>query len=92
MEVEIVYASETTQQLLSLSVQPGCTVQQAIDQSGLLTVFPEIDLKPNSVGIWAEKRPLDTVLIPGDRVEIYRPLLMSPTEARKLRAQRKGAS
>ena len=50
----------------------GATVQQAIDASGLLARFPEIDLDVQKVGVFGKLKPLDTVLADHDRVEIYR--------------------
>ncbi len=90
MKVELVYAGLDTQHLVSVEVPDGCSIKQAIQQSGLLAEFPEINISINEVGIWAEKKPLDTVLKENNRVEIYRPLLLSPTEARRLRAQQAG--
>lgn len=88
LRVEVAYANEATQRLYALELPVGTNLRQAIEQSGVLTDFPEIDLTQHTVGVWAKKQPLDTVLNEGDRVEIYRPLHLSPTEARKLRAER----
>ncbi len=68
-------------------MQSGCTASQAIDQSTLLT---EAGLQLDEdilIGIYGKQCPSDTPLHDQDRVEIYRPLLLSPTEARRLRAQ-----
>jgi putative ubiquitin-RnfH superfamily antitoxin RatB of RatAB toxin-antitoxin module len=64
----------------------GATVQQAIEASGLLQKFPEIDLTKNKLGIYAKLAKPDTVLRDRDRVEIYRPLIADPKEVRKQRA------
>jgi putative ubiquitin-RnfH superfamily antitoxin RatB of RatAB toxin-antitoxin module len=40
----------------------------------------------HQVGIFGKKKPLDTVLREGDRVELYRPLLADPKETRRRRA------
>jgi putative ubiquitin-RnfH superfamily antitoxin RatB of RatAB toxin-antitoxin module len=62
------------------------TAKQAIEVSGILERFPEIDLKINKIGIFGKVAKLDTLLTEGDRVEIYRPLIADPKEARKKRA------
>ena len=85
--VEVVYATAKKQKLLSIKVPVGCTAQQAIEQSGLLLEFPEIDLSQQKIGIFAKAVKLDTVLRHKDRVEIYRPLIADPKEVRRQRAQ-----
>lgn len=86
MLVEVVYATEIRQKLLSVKVPVGSTVEEAIRRSGLLTEFPEIDLAINKVGIFSKACKLDTVLREKDRVEIYRPLIADPKEVRRQRA------
>ncbi|MEJ2384889.1 MAG: RnfH family protein [Xanthomonadales bacterium] len=86
--VEVVYATRERQRLVSLEVEPGCTVGEAIERSGLAASFPELVVDPGAVGIFSRKVPLDHALRPGDRVEIYRPLIADPKEARRRRAQK----
>ncbi len=71
---------------------PRSTVRDAVLASGVLEVFSEIDLETVPVGIFSRRVELDTQLTDGDRVEIYRRLQLSPTEARRLRAERKKVS
>lgn len=85
INIEIVYASETSQNLVQLKIEPGTSIVQAIKDSGLLQAFPEININDCQVGIFSKKTGLDTILQDRDRVEIYRPLKISPKEARKLR-------
>ncbi len=89
LEVEVAYALLERQFLKAIKLERGATVREAIVASGVLSEFPQIDLESVSVGIFSKRITLDTPLSDGDRVEIYRPLLVSPTEARRLRAQRK---
>lgn len=42
-------------------------------------------------GVWGRVMPLDTVLRDGDRVELYRPLVVDPKVARRERFARQGA-
>ncbi len=87
--VEVVYAASPEQQLLkSLSVPAGTTVEEVVHHSGILNQFAEIDLKKNRLGIWGKRVGTETVIQPHDRIEVYRPLLIDPKEARKLRVKR----
>lgn len=88
LKIEVTYALPQKQTLLSLSVVDGTTVQQAIEQSGILQIHPDISLSENKVGIWYKTTKLTTELKTGDRIEIYRPLIADPKEVRKLRAQK----
>ena len=88
LEVEVAYALPHQQFLRRLKMPSGSTVRQAIVQSGVLSKFPEIDLKSVKLGIFSRPVDLDVPLNSGDRVEIYRPLILSPTDARRLRAER----
>ena len=88
IKVEVVYALPHEQKVLALEVEQGITVEQVIKQSGILEVYPEINLQQNKTGIYGELVKLNTVLRNHDRVEIYRPLEIDPKAARKLRAER----
>jgi hypothetical protein len=96
VHVEVAYAKETEQALLAVEGEKGLTVQDAIERSGILKRFPEIELGVNKVGVYGKLAKLDQTLESGDRVEIYRPLIADPKEQRKKRAaegkaMRKGA-
>ncbi len=86
LSVEVAYALPDQQTLLSIQVPQGATVQDAIEQSGILSSHPEIDLANNKVGVFGRIAKLDAALREGDRVEIYRPLIADPKEVRRLRA------
>ncbi len=86
INIEIVYAGETSQKLVQLEIEPGTSIAQAIKSSGLLKTCPEINMDDCQVGIFSKKASVDTILQDQDRVEIYRPLKISPKDARKLRA------
>jgi putative ubiquitin-RnfH superfamily antitoxin RatB of RatAB toxin-antitoxin module len=88
INIEIVYANPDDQRLLQREVNSNTTIKAAILQSRLLDNFPEINLEINNVGIFGKKVSLDTVVKEGDRIEIYRPLVCSPKEARRLRAKK----
>ena len=86
-KVEVVYASADKQQLVSVDFKPGMSAQEAIRASGLLEVFPEIQLDEAEIGVFSQKIALNDLLEAGDRVEIYRPLLVDPKDRRRQRAQ-----
>lgn len=84
--VEVVYAASGMQALVTLKMPAGATVEDAIQASGFMMHFPDIDLTVNRVGIYGKACSLDQKLKTGDRVEIYRPLQHDPKEARRQRA------
>ena len=86
MPVEVVYALPDRQSVVAVQVAKGATLRAAIEASGLLQDFPEIDLDSNAVGIFGHTRRLDEPVRAGDRVEIYRALLADPKDARRSRA------
>lgn len=94
IKVEVVYALPTKQTLLALSVVEGTKVPEAIEQSGILQQYPEINIADLAIGIFAKKlaNPADYILQEGDRIEIYRPLLADPKEVRRLRAEKAAAT
>jgi len=87
--VEVVYALSDTQSLIALTVAPGTTARQAIEQSGILQRHPQIDPAYRKIGIFGKAAAPDDVLKDGDRIEIYRPLIADPKDARRRRANRK---
>jgi putative ubiquitin-RnfH superfamily antitoxin RatB of RatAB toxin-antitoxin module len=89
IRLEVVYATAGEQTVLPAQVPPGATVEAAIRASGMLQRYPEIDLRRTAVGIFGERVTLDARVATGDRVEIYRPLLADPKEARRRREQRR---
>lgn len=86
IKVQVCYALPQRQELVNLSLPEGSTLQHALERSGLLAKYPEIDLTKNKFGVFAKLSKLDTVLRDRDRVEIYRPLIADPKEVRKKRA------
>ena len=87
--IEVAYALPNEQVLISLDVEQGTTVEQAIKLSGVLEKFPEIDLTKNKFGVFGKATKADEVLREKDRVEIYRPLIADPKESRRKRAEKK---
>ena len=86
MIVEVAYALADKQSLLTIEVERGATLKDAIEASGILEIFKQIDLTKDRVGIFSKFASLDTILQEKDRVEIYRSLVADPKEVRKERA------
>lgn len=87
IRVEVVYALPQRQELVALQMPEGATAGQAVEASGLLQKYPDIELDGrNKLGIFAKLTKADTVLRDRDRVEIYRPLIADPKAVRKKRA------
>lgn len=88
MPIEVVYASADQSWLIPFEIEEGTTVQQAIVISGILEQCPDINLQTNKVGLFSKIVELDVMLRAGDRIEIYRPLILEPKAARRLRAEK----
>jgi putative ubiquitin-RnfH superfamily antitoxin RatB of RatAB toxin-antitoxin module len=91
--VEVAYALPDKQKIISLQVSPGTTARQAVRESNIVAVFPEIDVDAAILGVFSHTLGTkgmpsaeEYVLKPMDRVEIYRPLIADPKEVRKQRA------
>ncbi|MFI3120889.1 MAG: RnfH family protein [Methylococcaceae bacterium] len=86
VNVEVAYAKPDEQAIVVLAMPEGATLDAAIKASGLLERFPEIALSEINAGIFGVACKLDQLVREGDRIEIYRPLLHDPKEARRQRA------
>jgi putative ubiquitin-RnfH superfamily antitoxin RatB of RatAB toxin-antitoxin module len=86
IDVEVAYATPEQQVIVALNMPVGATVEQAIQASGVLSRFPEIDAINLKTGIFGSVCKLDQSLKQADRVEIYRSLIHDPKEARRHRA------
>ncbi|MGJ7918674.1 RnfH family protein [Massilia sp. LXY-6] len=89
LQVYVVYATPREEFIHPMRVAPGTTIGQAIEGSGVLSRFPEINLVTQPVGIYGKKKTLETVLRERDRVELYRPLVADPKDSRRKRAAKK---
>ena len=85
--VEVTYALPQRAEIVKVSLPEGATVRDAIQASGLLERYPELDPDgANKIGIFAKLTKLDATVRDRDRVEIYRPLIADPKAVRKKRA------
>ena len=78
MQISVAYALPEKQIWLQLNVSDNATVMDAIEQSKILALFPEVNLQQQKVGIYGKFCKLETKLKDGDRVEIYRAITADP--------------
>ncbi|MEZ5538768.1 MAG: RnfH family protein [Pseudomonadales bacterium] len=86
IHIEVACALPERQVVEAMSVVAGCTARAAVLQSGLAAEFPDLDFAQLALGIYSKAVTDDYVLQEGDRIELYRPLLLDPKEARRQRA------
>jgi len=84
--VEVVFALPGRQRVYRVELEQGSCVMQAIETSGVLRDEPGLVVDPARLGVFARRVGPDDLLHDGDRVEVYRPLLLDPKEARRQRA------
>jgi putative ubiquitin-RnfH superfamily antitoxin RatB of RatAB toxin-antitoxin module len=89
LRIEVVYALPESEDAVQLTLSAGAKVRDAVLASGILERHPQIDLSRHKIGIYGKVVAAGALLADGDRVEIYRPLLLDPKEARRRRARSK---
>jgi putative ubiquitin-RnfH superfamily antitoxin RatB of RatAB toxin-antitoxin module len=91
LRVTLAYSPAARQvRFVTLELTFPCSVLQALQQSGLLEEFPEIDSTDILVGVWGRLAELRQPLRDQDRVEVYRPLRVDPKVARRERFANQG--
>lgn len=85
MNVGVCYAEVDRQLWMRLEVPDNSTIEQAIKLSGVLTLYPEINLTSQKVGIFGKIAALGTAVKDGDRVEIYRQITVDPQTVQRRR-------
>lgn len=78
MQIGIAYSEHAQQIWMNIEVPETTTVREAIERSGILQQFPTIDLAVQKVGIFGKVVKPDVIVRPGDRIEIYRPIVCDP--------------
>ncbi len=89
ISIEVACAFPQHQFLKKLEVIVGTTLAQAIALSGVESFLLAKGCTTQFVGIFSKRADPQTILQAGDRVEIYRPLVIDPKEKRRLRSARK---
>lgn len=88
LKAEVAYATPACQHLIKVLIPMGCTVECVILASGILDICPEINLMQQKVGIFSKPCQLQDLVKEGDRIEIYRPLIIDPKEARRKKSKK----
>jgi len=83
MHVGVSYALKEKQVWLEIKIPEGSTVNDAINASGVLDLFPDINLDEQKVGIFGKLTKLNNKLNDGDRVEIYRMITADPKKVKR---------
>lgn len=89
LEIEVIYAGCIAQEIVTVELEEGATALDALLASGLAARHKDIDKHDPLIGIFGRRVPPGTPLRGGDRVEIYRPLVADPREARRAKAAAK---
>ena len=93
ISVEVAYALPDKQRIVRLDVTPATTALEAVTLSKLAEVFDELVVGPDlKISVWGKATTAARVLVAGERVEIYRPLLVDPKGVRKARAAKAKAA
>lgn len=88
--VEVAYSSDRDHMFfVALQVPVGTSAQDVLVLSGLLEQFPELANIPLDLGRFATRIQADYLVQSGDRIEVYRPLRITPMEARHHRAKKR---
>ena len=90
VRLSVVYARPGHPTGIPVEAPEGATVRRAIEISGLLHQFPEIDLERLKVGVFSKFVSLDTVVEDGGRIEIYRPIVADPATVPRRQVSRPG--
>ena len=87
MKIEVLYALPTHQHQLPIELPDGATIGQALEYLAQMPECSGWEMDESAIGVFGQLRPMESVLQSGDRLELYRPLLVDPKTARRLRAE-----
>ena len=88
LRVEVVHALPGRTLRRLVEVAPGTTVAEALQASGIAAELPGVALHSMPVGCFGRRVEATAPVSDGDRLELYRPLLVDPREARRRRRRR----
>jgi putative ubiquitin-RnfH superfamily antitoxin RatB of RatAB toxin-antitoxin module len=87
IKVQVVCAFRDIQVLRDIQIRSGACIADAVRESAVLVEFSDLDRDSLSYAVFGKYAPPSQCLRNGDRVEILRPLLVDPREARRRRAK-----
>ena len=89
INIEVAYALPDKQRIEKLSVAQGTTALEAVEQAKMERFFDDLpDLTAAKLGVFGKVVPATHELSEGERVEIYRELLVDPKAVRRARAEK----
>jgi len=83
IQVTVVYALPDVQYIKKIYMKSNSTVKDAIFASNLIKIVKNIKFYKNNVGIYNKIVHLNKKIKNGDRIEIYRNLIIDPKERRR---------
>jgi putative ubiquitin-RnfH superfamily antitoxin RatB of RatAB toxin-antitoxin module len=92
LRIEVVYVTRETQDIVRLELEEGASAGDALASSRLQDRHPDVKFDGLKLGVFGKEVSRDTPLSDGDRVELYRPLVIDPKEARRAKARRRPRS
>jgi hypothetical protein len=88
LRIEVVYVTREMQDIVRIELEEGASAGDAFASSGLQDRHPDVIFDGLKLGVFGKEVSRDTPLSDGDRVELYRPLVIDPKEARRAKARR----
>ena len=85
MNIGVCYAEAERQLWVRLEMPDDSTIREAIELSGVLKQYPQIDLTTQKVGVYGKLAKLDAPIREGDRIEIYRKITADPQQVQRRR-------
>ena len=85
--MQVVYALPERCWTFTVELGEGACVADALAAADLASNLPGVEVDPARLGVYGHTATLQTPLHDGDRVEILRPLVADPKQARRERAR-----
>jgi len=89
LTVMLAYATPQQQWVHSVQMDVGSSVEDVLMQCKNSEPFNQLDFSQHKIGLFGKEVELTRRLENGDRIEIYRSLIMDPMTARRRRAEQK---
>ena len=92
IEIVVAYAAGPAHELVvGLKMAANANLAEAVEASGIMLRHPEVNWAAIRLGVWGKTKRADTPIRAGDRIEVYRQLVVEPNAARLARAAKKSA-
>lgn len=91
MRLNVAWITPHVQDVVPLELPAGSTVRDAITASRLVETYA-LDLAQLSFAVAGKRRRIDAPVHDGERIDLLRPLIADPKDARRRRAAEQGAT